>query len=82
MSMSKHIFCYNFFMRYFAIRLKELRIEYKLTQNELAQKIGVSQSMVARWEKDECEPTASAIVAVADFFNVCADYLLGRKDIY
>jgi len=69
-------------MRYFAIRLKELRKEKNITQQELAKNIQVNQSMIARWEKDECEPTASAIVAVADYFNVCTDYLLGRKNFY
>ncbi len=69
-------------MRKFAIRLKELRTEKQITQKELAAAIGCSQSMIARWEIDDCEPTASAIVAVADYFNICADYLLGRKDYY
>ena len=64
------------------MRLKELRKEKNITQKALAEIVGVNQSMIARWENDECEPTASAIVAVADYFNVCTDYLLGRKDYY
>lgn len=82
LSMSILIFCYNFFMRYFAIRLKELRKEKNLTQKQLAEAIEVTQSMITRWEKDECEPTATVIVKIADYFNVCTDYLLGRKDWY
>lgn len=69
-------------MRDFAIRLRELRIEKGVSQTILANAIGVNQSMVVRWEKDECEPTATNIKRIADYFNVCADYLLGRKDIY
>lgn len=66
-------------MRCFAIRLKELRKENELTQMELAKAICVTQSMITRWEKDECEPTASAIIAIARYFNVTTDYLLGLE---
>ncbi len=67
-------------MRSFAIRVKELRNEKGITQKELAEAVQVNQSMITRWEKDECEPTASAIIKIADYFNVSADYLLGRND--
>lgn len=67
-------------MRSFAIRVKELRNEKGITQKELAEAVQVNQSMITRWEKDECEPTASAIIRIADYFNVSTDYLLGRKD--
>ena len=66
----------------FASRLKELRKENNVSQTELAKAIGYSQAIISQWENEIFEPTASAIVAVANFFNVCADYLLGRKDIY
>lgn len=62
------------------MRLKELREERELTQKELAQSIGVAQSNVSRWEKDEMEPSAEIVVKLADFFQVSADYLLGRSD--
>ncbi len=67
-------------MRSFAIRVKELRNEKGITQKELAEAVQVNQSMITRWEKDECEPTASAIIKIADYFNVSTDYLLGRND--
>lgn len=67
-------------MREFAKRLKELRIEKGVSQVRLAKFINVSQSMITRWESDECEPTASNIAAIANFFEVSADYLLGRED--
>ena len=66
----------------FAERLKELRKENNISQKELAKQIGYSQPIISQWESEQYEPTASAVVAVADYFNVCADYLLGRKDIY
>lgn len=67
-------------MREFATRLKDLRTEKGLNQSTLATAIGVSQSMIVRWEKDECEPTASNLNAIANYFGVTADYLLGRTE--
>ena len=64
----------------FSKRLKELRKKNKYTQQTLAKMIGCDQSMITRWEKGECEPTASAIKKLALTFNVSADYLLGLVD--
>ena len=64
----------------FAVMLKELRSEKKISQTELAKALNVRQSMIARWESDECEPTATNILAIADYFGVTTDYLLGRKN--
>ena len=61
-------------------RLKELRKRKGYTQKELATLIGYDQSMVARWEKGESEPTASEIKNIAVLFDVSSDYLLGIED--
>ena len=66
----------------FAERLKDLRNEKGLSQRELAKQLQVSSAIISKWENGLMQPTADNIIAVADFFNVCADYLLGRKDIY
>ena len=63
-----------------AKRIKDLRTENKLTQADLAKMVGCSQSMIARWEKEECEPTASSIKKLADVFNCSCDYLLGKSE--
>ena len=76
MSMSFCISVYNFFM--FGSVIKELRAEMGITQAKLASILGCSQSMIARWEKGECEPTESVIVKAADTFNVSTDIILGR----
>jgi transcriptional regulator with XRE-family HTH domain len=60
-------------------RIKYLRQEKKLGQIELAHQLGVGKSIISLWERDECEPTASKIVALAKFFNVSADYILGLE---
>lgn len=78
MSMSLLIFLYNFFM--YGIRLKELRLEHGLTQKEVAKILQCNQSMITRWEKEECEPTESVIRRTALFFDVSTDFLLGLKD--
>ncbi len=67
-------------METFGIRFKELREEENLSQLELSKRLNVSQSAIAKWEKFRTEPTASAIVSVAKYFGVSADYLLGLTD--
>ena len=67
-------------MKIFAERLLELRSERGISQAKLAKDLGVSFSVVCYWETDRSEPTAINIVKIADYFNVSADYLLGRTD--
>ena len=62
------------------VRIKDLRKEKNISQSELANAIGVSQKAIDYWERGVNEPKASYIVALADFFNVSADYILGIKD--
>lgn len=64
----------------FKDRLKELRIEKGLSQMQLALKLNVSQSAIAKWELGKTEPTASAIITIAKFFGESSDYLLGLED--
>lgn len=59
--------------------IKELRTERGLSQAALAKAIGVSQKAVDYWERGMNEPKASYILALADFFGVTCDELLGRK---
>lgn len=56
--------------------IKELRVERGLTQSQLAKEIGVSQGAIYFWENEINEPTASYIVALAEFFSVTTDELL------
>lgn len=61
-------------------RLKELRIEKNLSQQKLAQEIGVTQKAIDFWEKGINEPKASYIIKLAKFFNVSSDYILGIEN--
>lgn len=61
----------------FGERLRDLRKEKNIGQIELAKQLGVGKSIISLWEKDECEPTLSKLVAIANFFGVTTDYLCG-----
>lgn len=63
----------------FARRLKILRAEKDITQAEFAHIIGVAQQTVGSWEKGKSTPSYELLNKIADYFNVSADYLLGRE---
>ena len=58
-------------------RLKELRQEKKLTQQELAKEIGVSKLTILNWEKGEHQIKSEKAQQLADIFGVSVGYLLG-----
>ena len=64
----------------FGERLKELRMAHNMSQMDLANALAISQSAIAKWELHKTEPTASAIIAIAKFFDESADYLLGLNE--
>ena len=64
----------------FKERLKELRLSKNLSQMQLAKKLNISQSAIAKWELGKTEPTASAIITLANFFGETTDYILGLED--
>lgn len=64
----------------FATRLKELRKSKKITQLTLALKLKTNQNTISRYESGEREPGINEIIAIADYFDVSVDYLLGVTD--
>ena len=68
-------------MKVFAERLMELRKQYKYTQRQMADILGISQPSYIRYENDTSEPTQENLVKLADAFDVSVDYLLGRSDV-
>ena len=60
--------------------LYELRVERGVSQKELAEAIGVSQSTIAKIEVGRNEATASTIRKLASYFNISTDYLLEFED--
>lgn len=61
----------------FATRLKELRLQYRLTQTQLAERLGVSKSTISYYELLERTPSPDILVRLAEIFNVSLDYLMG-----
>ena len=58
--------------------LKLLRNEKNMSQQELADALGISKSSINMYERGERQPNFEVLEAIADFFNVDIDYLLGR----
>ncbi|WP_199427066.1 helix-turn-helix domain-containing protein [Thermaerobacillus caldiproteolyticus] len=61
-------------------RLKKLRLEKKLTQEELGKRINVTKVSISGYENGNRTPDTETLQKLADFFNVTTDYLLGRTD--
>ena len=57
-------------------KLQKLRKARSLTQEELAEKVGVSRQSLSKWESDGALPDTANIILLADLFGVTTDYLL------
>jgi putative transcriptional regulator len=64
----------------FSERLKTLRKEARLTQVDVAEKLGVSQPAYASWERGIKKPTQENLVKIAQVLNVSVDYLVGLSE--
>ena len=63
-----------------AERIYELRTEMKISQQTLADEIGVSKRAITFWESGINEPKATYIARLSKFFGVTSDYLLGLEN--
>ena len=64
----------------FAERLKEIRVARRLTQKQVYEAVGMSAIGYQRYEYGEREPAYQKLLALADYFDVSLDYLVGRSD--
>ena len=64
----------------FSENLKKIRKEYKLSQEQLADELGVSRQAISKWESSSAYPEMDKIIALCDKFNLNIDDLL-HKDI-
>jgi len=68
-------------------KLRQLRqqeqfsIKADLSRKELSKRTGISTSMIESIEIGRREPVIKTLIALADYFNVSIDYLLGRSDV-
>ena len=65
----------------FSERLKELRGETKLTQEQIAIELGLTKRAYQTYERKEAYPEFPGLIRLADYIDVSLDYLVGRSDI-
>ncbi|MBQ6921829.1 MAG: helix-turn-helix transcriptional regulator [Clostridia bacterium] len=64
----------------FKDRLRELRKEKGVFQQDIAALVGTSKMAVSHWEKGHSEPSIAQLIVLSDFFDVSVDFLIGKKD--
>ncbi len=62
-------------------RLRLLREETELTQQQIADGVNSTQQKISNYEKDIVEPDCETLIKLANFFNTTTDYILGRTNI-
>lgn len=67
-------------MATFEERIKMLRLEHGLSQEELGELIGVKRFSIYSYEKGRACPEMKGLIGLADYFKVSIDYLVGRTD--
>lgn len=68
-------------MNNLTVQLKGLRKAKKVTQKAVAENINIAIRAYQYYESGEREPTLSILIALADYFDVSLDYLVGRSEI-
>ncbi len=61
-------------------RIRDLREDHDKTQQEIADILGTSQTMYARYERGANEMPLHHLIALCKYYDVSADYILGLKD--
>lgn len=59
-----------------ADRIQQLRKQKGISQEELADRVGVSRQAVSKWESEQSVPDMDKIILISDYFEVTTDYLL------
>lgn len=67
-------------MKIFGERLKQLRVNRNLTQDEFGSLFRLAPSTIGTYERGLREPTYETLVKMSDYFNVSTDYLLGKNE--
>ncbi len=67
-------------MSNFYIRLKECRNKSNIYQKQVAEILDITIRNYQRYEAGTLEPNIDKLIALADYFNVSLDYLVGRSD--
>lgn len=67
-------------MEYFGDKLKALRKEKRLTQQQLADKMELVKGSISAYEQNTKYPSLDVLIKLCTFFQVSADYMLGLSD--
>ena len=67
-------------MNSFNNKLRNLRVSNGITQKQLAKQINIQPNSVQRLEYGTAQPSQKTITAIADYFDVSIDYLVGRTN--
>ncbi|CAM3115104.1 helix-turn-helix domain-containing protein [Lactococcus hircilactis] len=67
-------------MEYFGDKLRTLRLEKKMTQQDLAARMGLVSASISSYEKSRKYPSVEILIQLCQIFDVSADYLLGLSD--
>lgn len=62
-------------------RIKKLREEFHMTQQELADKLSGAKSTIAMYENETRKPSMEVLIKLSEIFNCSIDYLLGKSDV-
>ena len=64
----------------FPEKIKDLREEKGISQEKLADELGISHGIISFWENGKREPKLSNLILLAQYFGVSIDYLAGLED--
>ena len=67
-------------MQTYQIRLRQLREDHDKTQTEVANYLGINQTVYSRYETGKNDMKPFQIIALCEYYNVSADYLLGLPE--
>lgn len=65
----------------FNVKLRRMRKKFKLTQAQLAKKLGISPSTVGMYEQGRREPDSAMLLKIANLFSVSVDFFLESKEM-
>lgn len=63
----------------FGKRLRAIRKASDITQDEIADALKLDRTTIAKYENEDRLPDMQTVIAIADYFNISIDYLVGRK---
>ena len=66
-------------MEYYMKKIRDLREDHDLTQTQVAQILGTSQTMYARYERGASEMPIRHLIALCRLYHVSSDYILGLE---